>query len=180
MSRRAAVLVPLWAEPGVGVSLLLIQRAAGGSHPGQMAFPGGRYDAAIDASLLATALRESEEEVGLAAAAVEILGALAERRTYSSEFLVSPFVGRIPPGYAFRPQTREVAAVVPVPLAVFGDPERRISIRREFRGHHFEVPAVDLGRRAVWGLTLDVVDELIQSGLLEAVPSPLAAPQGGR
>lgn len=175
MSRRAAVLVPVWQEPGSGgVSLLLIQRGTGGTHPGQIAFPGGRHDAAVDASLVATALRESEEEVGLAASAVEILGALTERRTYSSEFIVSPFVGRIPPGYRFRARQGEVAALVPASLRCFFAAERRVTLRRQFRGRRFTVPAVDLGGRVVWGLTLDIVDELIQSGLLNTLTDAAA------
>jgi len=149
--------------------LLLIERSTGGSHPGQMAFPGGRHEATVDSSLVATALRESEEEVGLMAADVELLGALSERRTYSSEFVVSPFVARIPAAYSFRADAREVAAVVPVPVALFRDSGRRVTLRREFRGHHFDVPGVEVEGREVWGLTLDVVDELLESGLLTAL-----------
>jgi 8-oxo-dGTP pyrophosphatase MutT (NUDIX family) len=173
MTRRAAILVPLWSEPGRGLSLLLIQRAAGGPHSGQVAFPGGRHDAAVDASLVATALRESEEEVGLGASDVDVLGALSERRTYSSEFVVSPFVARIPEGYAFHAQKREVAALLPVSVAVFREPRRRVSLFQEFRGRRFQVPGVDLGGSVVWGLTLDVIDELLASPLLAALAEPL-------
>lgn len=171
VSRRAAVLVPLWREGDGGVSLLLIQRAAEGLHAGQMALPGGRHDPTVDSSLVATALRESEEEVGLSARDVAIFGALSERRTYTSQFLVTPFVAWIPAGYPFVAQRREVADMVRVPLAVFQDPSRRVSLRKEFRAERVVVAGVDLGERVVWGLTLDIIDEVLRSDLLAAVPS---------
>ncbi len=170
MTARAAVLVPIWRDRDAGASLLLIRRAAtGGRHPGQMAFPGGRYEPVVDATLLDTALRESEEEVGLSPSDVSVVGALAERRTYSSEFVVTPFVGWIPADYPFRAQQREVAAMVRTPLAVFGEHHRRRSIRREFRGRSVVMSGVEVGEDVVWGLTLDVIDELLRSNLLASV-----------
>src|SRR5512145_3540934 len=87
----AAVLVPLLTVGGEP-SLLYIRRATGlPHHQGQVAFPGGIHRGTEDASLLATALRESEEEIGLAPRDVRPLGALDDIETVSSRFVITPF-----------------------------------------------------------------------------------------
>ena len=95
-SARAALLVAVQRRPpGVDFAILTRRAAELRRHAGEVAFPGGRHDPARDSSLLATALREAREEIGLEEADVALLGALPERRTVSSRYLVSPFVGRV-------------------------------------------------------------------------------------
>jgi 8-oxo-dGTP pyrophosphatase MutT (NUDIX family) len=164
--KRAAILVPFWSDTDNGHHLVLIRRTEGGSHPGQMAFPGGRHEPGRDGGLLETALRESAEEVGLKPGDVSVLGTLSERRTYSSEFVVTPFVARVPAAYPFRREEREVAAIVHAPLRLFRDPSVRPTLPYEFRGRSVDAPGVAVGDDVVWGLTLDVIDDLLASGLL--------------
>ncbi len=163
---RASVLVPLQDDARGECSVVLIRRALGvHQHQGQVAFPGGRYEPARDDSLLATALREAEEEIGLAAGAVALLGALPERRTLSSNLLVSPFVGRIPSGYPLHPAKGEVARIFAAPLAHFATVQGREQLAWGYEGRTYWVPCVRVEGEVVWGLTLDIIDELIKSGL---------------
>jgi 8-oxo-dGTP pyrophosphatase MutT (NUDIX family) len=161
--QQAAVLVPLCRRPSGVRSVLLVRRREGlRTHPGQIAFPGGRHDPERDDGLLATALREAAEEVGLEPSHVEIVGVLAERRTLTSSFRVAPFVGLVgePPGVA--PRSEEVEEIFTAPLDAFRDPERRRPHEWKYRGGVLTVPSVHVEGRVVWGLTLDIVDDLLR------------------
>jgi 8-oxo-dGTP pyrophosphatase MutT (NUDIX family) len=87
------------------------------SHAGQVAFPGGKHDPEDD-SLLATALREAEEELGIDPRQVDVLGALDDVLTITG-FTVSPWVGWLPPGVSVRPSASEVARAFAPPLRAF-------------------------------------------------------------
>ncbi len=113
--RLAAVLVPVYDGPE-GPTLLLIRRTTTVNHPGQVAFPGGRPEPG-DADLLATALREAHEELGIDPAVVQVVGALPIVETMTSNYAISPFVGRLPARPPLRLQDSEVAAVLDVPIA---------------------------------------------------------------
>jgi 8-oxo-dGTP pyrophosphatase MutT (NUDIX family) len=112
---RAAVLVPLILR-GDGLSLLLTQRTLHlTAHPGQIAFPGGRCEP-DDASVIDTALRETEEEVGLARRHVDVIGILPDYPT-GTGYLVTPVVGLVTPPFELRADPSEVAEMFEVPLA---------------------------------------------------------------
>jgi len=133
---HASVLVPVVLRDDPTV--LLTQRTDHlVNHPGQISFPGGRAEP-HDADAAATALREAQEEIGLDAARVEILGAMPTYST-SSGFIVTPIVGLVQPDAELRVDPFEVAAIFEVPLAFLMDPanHRRHAIevagvRREF------------------------------------------------
>ena len=120
--RRAAVLVPLF-EQGGEASLAFIRRAATlRSHSGEIAFPGGSVDP-TDASLVMTALREAEEEIGLKPSNVEVLGVLPPIATVVSNFLITPVVAFLPHGLGeLRLQTSEVHEMLLFPLRGLSDP----------------------------------------------------------
>ena len=102
-------------------TVLLTQRTAHlTDHPGQISFPGGRAEAG-DVDVVATALREAHEEIGLEAAQVEVLGALPTYTT-GTGFVVTPIVGLVRPGFVLTPDPFEVAEVFEVPLAWLMDP----------------------------------------------------------
>ncbi len=161
-ARRAAVLVPLYLEGGRPF-LVLTRRTDGLSqHAGQISFPGGSCDPG-DADATATALREAEEEIGLAPRDVEVLG-LLDRIETITRFRVTPVVGVIPAGYAFRPAGAEVAEILRLPLDDFLAPGAERVDDVEILGRRRRMYAYTVEGRFVWGATGRMV-----RGLLELV-----------
>jgi 8-oxo-dGTP pyrophosphatase MutT (NUDIX family) len=117
MGKASAVLAPLFERDGE-VHVLLLRRAQGmRQHSGQIAFPGGKNDPQDD-SLATTALREAEEEIGLARADVDVLGVLDDCPTITG-YVITPYVGWIRNDHAFSPNAAEVARVLTSPLRAF-------------------------------------------------------------
>ena len=113
--RPAAVLVPIYDGPA-GPTILFIRRTTGISHSGQVALPGGRPEPG-DADLVTTALREANEELGIDPALVRVVGLLATVETITSNFAITPVVGRLAGRPPLRLQQSEVDAVLDVPLS---------------------------------------------------------------
>jgi 8-oxo-dGTP pyrophosphatase MutT (NUDIX family) len=149
--RAAAVLVPLVDRPEGMSVLLTLRNSSLPHHAGQISFPGGRIEA-TDASAADTALRETEEEIGLARENVEIVGRLDDYIT-GTGFLVAPIVGLIRPPYALSPDPSEVEAVFEVPLAFFLDPANHRRESRMFNGVERRFYAMPYGDRYIWGAT---------------------------
>jgi 8-oxo-dGTP pyrophosphatase MutT (NUDIX family) len=147
----AAVLVPVVNRPE-GLTLLLTQRSADlPDHPGQISFPGGRVEPG-DATLADAALRETAEEVGLAANCIEILGELATYETVTG-YRVTPIVGWVEPPFTLAPDPVEVAEAFEVPLAFVLDPanqQRQFRMLGELRRDFWAIPWRD---RYIWGAT---------------------------
>jgi 8-oxo-dGTP pyrophosphatase MutT (NUDIX family) len=116
----AAVLVPLFERDGEAHVWLVRRPEAMRSHGGQVAFPGGKSDP-TDESLRATALREAEEELGIATTSVDILGALDDYPTVTG-FMVTPWVGWLPENVVLRPNPSEVARAFAPRLRTFFEP----------------------------------------------------------
>jgi 8-oxo-dGTP pyrophosphatase MutT (NUDIX family) len=154
----AAVLVPIIAHPG-GLTVLFTQRTAHlKAHSGQVSFPGGRAEAG-DASPEETALRESEEEIGLPRERVEVLARLPEYFTRTG-FRVTPVIGLIEPPLALKPDPGEVEAVFEVPLAFLLDARNHQRHTREFQGRSVGYYAMPYGDRNIWGATAGMVVNL--------------------
>ncbi len=154
----AAVLVPLVTHAD-GLAALFTRRTDHlADHAGQISFPGGRVESG-DRDPVATALREAEEEIGLAAGRVEVVGCLDVLDT-STGFLVTPVVGLVAPPVALSLDAFEVAEAFEVPLAFLLDPanRRREVIRRGARTR--EVDAFDYQGRTIWGATARMVINL--------------------
>ncbi|MGO9451301.1 MAG: NUDIX hydrolase [Candidatus Binataceae bacterium] len=157
-SKGAAVLVPIFERDG-DLHLVYIRRADHvSSHRGQVAFPGGRVDP-TDATLLHTALREADEEVGISPGVVDVLGAFPTMSTLTSGIVVAPFAGVIPASTAMRPSPDEVAEIFAVPLSALADPR--------YRGEHQwegsrKFPAILYGGQTIWGLTLRITENLLE------------------
>src|SRR5688572_4910358 len=130
----AAVLVPL-IQRGPDVTVLLTQRAAHmNDHPSQISFPGGRVEGG-DASRIETALREAEEEIGLARDRIAIAGQLPDYEMHSG-FRISPVVGWIEAPLDLRLDPLEVASAFEVPLAFVLDPANHQRRSYHFNGEH--------------------------------------------
>ena len=150
----AAVLVPLVARPQP--TLLLTQRTSHlANHSGQIAFPGGKVDES-DADVIAAALREAEEEVGLAPDFIQVLGTLPIYTT-GSAFIITPVVALVQPGFTLTPNEGEVADVFEVPLAFLLDPShhrRHTLVAEGVRRDWFSMPYQDGAvERFIWGAT---------------------------
>ena len=158
--REAAIVVPVVSRAD-GAAILFTKRADHlPDHPGQMAFPGGGREPE-DEDLLATALREAEEEIGLDPAAVHIVGRLDDIRTVT-DYSVRPFVGRIP-DRDYLPGDEEVAEVVVLPVSELTELDNYESEHRdhphygEIRLHFFYVDGY-----TVWGATARMLVQLLE------------------
>jgi len=158
--REAAVLVPVLRRDGEA-HLLFTKRADHlGEHPGQMSFPGGGHEP-TDGTLRATALREANEEIGLAADEADVAGELDDIRT-STNYSVRPFVGTVP-DRAYVPDETEVAEVVVLPVAALTDLDNYESERREhpdYGNHRVHFFYVD--DYTVWGATGRILTQLLE------------------
>jgi 8-oxo-dGTP pyrophosphatase MutT (NUDIX family) len=148
---EAGVLVPIVNRPG-GLQLLLTQRTPHlDNHAGQISFPGGRVEES-DASREETALRETEEEIGLPRNAVAVIGRLPVYDNLSG-FRITPVVGWIEPPFELKPDPFEVAAAFEAPLAHFLDLAGYQRREFHFRGRHRHYLAIPYEGHYVWGAT---------------------------
>jgi 8-oxo-dGTP pyrophosphatase MutT (NUDIX family) len=159
--KASAVLIALFERDGA-VQAWLLRRALGlRSHSGQVAFPGGKRDDE-DESLLATALREAEEEIGLARAEVDVVGALDDLVTITG-YTITPFVGWVPQDLTLTPNADEVARTFAAPLATFFDEPTGVFPRIGWR----------VEGELVWGATAAILKGLV------AILREIAAARGG-
>jgi 8-oxo-dGTP pyrophosphatase MutT (NUDIX family) len=167
----AAVLVPLYVENGELHAVFTRRREDLRRHPGEISFPGGRREEG-ETDLVATALREAEEEIGLPADAVEIVGALQPTPTIATGYSVYPFVGLIDSGRTWTLSPREVAEVIELPLAALrAGYERRRLLRR---GVPIRTDTYVVGDRLIWGATARILADLFDR------IEPLLGSQDGR
>ena len=163
---RAAVLVPLVAREE-GLSVLLTQRTAHLiHHGGQISFPGGRMEDG-DPDPEAAALRETEEEIGLPASAIDVIGRLDDYVTITG-FHIVPVVGLLHPPLVFRPDEFEVAEIFEVPLSFILDPaNHQVRSRSLPTGEERWFYAIPYGERFIWGATAGMLVNLqeVLSGL---------------
>ena len=155
---EAAVLVALYVEDGDLHAIFTRRRHDLRSHPGEIAFPGGRRD--DGETLSEAALREAEEEIGLAREDVALLGALTPVPTIATSYAVYPFVGMIEPGGTWTPSAGEVDEVIELRLADLraGRARRRLL----HRGIAFRSDVYDVGAELViWGATARIVGDLL-------------------
>jgi 8-oxo-dGTP pyrophosphatase MutT (NUDIX family) len=158
--KAAAVLVPVIAHADE-TTVLLTQRATGlRSHSGQIAFPGGRLDD-DDASPLAAALREAEEEIGLEAGHVRPLGYL-DAYLSGTGYLVTPVVALVAPGAPLSLNPFEVSETFEVPLGFLMDPARHEIHEREWNGRLRRYYAIPFGERYIWGVTAGIIRNLYE------------------
>lgn len=161
-ARPAAVLVLVFPDEDGEARLVLTERTdRGGHHSGEVSFPGGRAEP-DDADLVATALREAAEEVGLdpRAAGVRVLGTLSMQWIPVSNFTVTPVVAVAERRPALVPQASEVAAILEVPLAAFLPDGELRWVEREIRGWDLRYAAYPVEGLNVWGMTARVLGGL--------------------
>lgn len=156
----AAVLVPLVQRPG-GTTVLLTQRTAHlKNHAGQISFPGGRCEE-VDDGPIATALRESHEEIGLDPRVVDVLGHLDDYVTVTG-FQVTPVVGLLPPHLELEPDPFEVADVFEVPLSFVLEKANHQRHTYQIKGRTRAYYAMPYKQRYIWGATAGMLVNLAE------------------
>jgi 8-oxo-dGTP pyrophosphatase MutT (NUDIX family) len=154
----AAVLVPIVVRPE-GLTLLFTRRTPHlKAHSGQVSFPGGRAEPQ-DPTVEVTALREAEEEIGLRADRVEILGRLPDYFTRSG-FRVTPVLGLLKPPLELAPDPREVEEIFEVPLAFLLDARNHRRETRELKGETVGYYVMQYENRTIWGATAGMLVNL--------------------
>ncbi|CUH51495.1 CoA pyrophosphatase [Shimia marina] len=153
--RPAGVLVPIEIKAGIPQVILTKRSSHLKHHPGQIAFPGGKQDEA-DADVIAAALREAREEIGLPSENVEVLGTLPTHETVTS-FLVTPVLGLVRDTFDVIPEPGEVEEVFTVPLSHVTDPARFSVQSRRWQGQRRHYYTVPFGPYYIWGATARIL-----------------------
>jgi 8-oxo-dGTP pyrophosphatase MutT (NUDIX family) len=146
--KASAVLMPLFYNQGQYHVLFTERSEEVNFHKGQVCFPGGTREPS-DSSLLQTALRETEEEIGVKAKDVEILGEFDDNVTLTSNYVISPFVAFIPYPYPLRADGREIREIFSVPLSFLMDEANFKQDSYEYEGH------------IIWGATARILRQFI-------------------
>jgi 8-oxo-dGTP pyrophosphatase MutT (NUDIX family) len=161
--RDAAVLVPVFRDAEGDLRVVIVVRADdGGLHGGQLGLPGGRPEPG-DADMLATALREAEEEVGLAPETVDVLAELRPFDTRSTGWRVHPFLGRVAADTPWRLQETEIVGILTPSVRALAEPSARA--RLPFTSIRFSEPllvdGIDVEGHVLWGMTLRLLDDVL-------------------
>ena len=155
----AAVLVPLYLDSGDLHSVFTKRRDDLRRHAGEISFPGGRPDFP-DEDLMVTALREAEEEIGLARDDVELVGALPPVGTFVTGYRIHPFVGVIKPGHAWTAQPNEVEEVLELSLPALIDGYELKRLLK--RGVPIKTPTYTVDGNLIWGATGRITQLLLK------------------
>ena len=163
-ARAAAVMLTLFPKQDKW-NLLLIKRKTihGDRHSGQIGFPGGKFEP-TDGTLIQTALRETEEEVGIDRSEIQVLGPLTDLYIPVSNFVVQPYVGVLQHRPSYRLQSSEVSRIFETPIRKFLEPDtRKITDIKVGEGLSLKnVPYFDLEGEVLWGATAMILSEFLQ------------------
>jgi 8-oxo-dGTP pyrophosphatase MutT (NUDIX family) len=157
-ARAAAVVLLLYPHAGEWLVPLTVRPEHLTHHAGQVSLPGGLVEPGETTA--AAALRELEEELGVAAGAVTLLGTLSPLYLYVSDFLITPHVAAAVNRPTFHPSEFEVAEILEMPLSMLADKAPPALVLRGFKQLRFYAPAVHLAGHEVWGATAMILSEL--------------------
>lgn len=159
-ARQSGVLVLLYSLKDRLHLPLIVRPTYDGAHSGQVAFPGGGYEEK-DLNLTQTALREAHEELGIAPENVQVLGTLTHLYIRPSNYEVYPTVGRLTAKPVFRPDPREVAQLLQVPLEALLDPAHQRQEQWQLANRSALVPFYAIQNQSIWGATAMILSELL-------------------
>ncbi len=161
--RIAAVLMLMFEEDGEDRVIFTRRTEEVKSHKGQISLPGGHWEAS-DSSLVETALRETQEELGIPPQGIQLEGELPDVFTVVSNFIIKPFVGRLAKRPEYRPDPIEVAEIIEVPLVALRNPDIYWSEERQGPDGPREVHFFKYGEHVIWGATARILREFLDSG----------------
>lgn len=172
---EAGILVPITDNSGNPEMVFTLRSLHLKSHRGQVAYPGGKRDPE-DHSVMATALRETHEEIGLPPDQVQIVSSLGQVIS-SNGILVTPYVGIVPEDHPLRPNPAEIESIFRVPLAWLLEDRRERTDAIPFMGRSIHVPCYRWKKYQIWGLSaivlVDFMNAVYDAGIdLERPPSP--------
>ncbi|MEM7336549.1 MAG: CoA pyrophosphatase [Chloroflexota bacterium] len=161
-ARVGAVLLLLYRYQNELFIALTKRRDDLNTHGGQISFPGGRQDEGE--RLMETAVRETEEEIGVRPDEITLVGSLKQVYIPPSDFHVHPFVGWVTANKKphFQPSESEVSEIIEASVLSLLDPNLRQTVKRKFRGNVYDVPYFDIQGHQVWGATAVMLNEFIQ------------------
>ncbi|MGH2667273.1 NUDIX hydrolase [Flavobacterium sp.] len=158
--RKAAVLMLFYPKKSITHLALIIRNSYPGIHASQIAFPGGKVED-FDSSLSATALRETQEEIGVSSDKVNVVRAFSEVYIPPSNFLVSPFLGFSEEELTFDLSPDEVSGIIELPLCQFLDENIVVNVNMSTSyATNIPVPAFQINEHLVWGATAMMMSEL--------------------
>lgn len=167
-ARRGGVLVlfyPIHDQPYLP---LILRPTYEGVHSGQVGFPGGGQETG-DPDIVATALREAQEEVGIALEPIHVLGQLSPLYVFASNYLVQPTVAWMAHPPQFQIDPREVAELIEMPLIALLDPANYRREQWQLRGRTVDVPFFYIQNYTIWGATAMMLSELLALQVMELV-----------
>ncbi len=163
-SRAAAVLVPLYEREDQTRVLLTRRPDTMPTHQGEVSFPGGGHEPGVDEDLRATALRETSEELGIAATEIEVVRRLDGIATVGSRFTITPFVGVLGPEPQLAPDEREVERIIDLSLADLLHPDAfhsEVWGRIPGEDDDFVVSFFELPGETIWGATARILADFL-------------------
>lgn len=160
--RKSSVLILLYPVNGLPNLVLTERTKYPGTHSGQISFPGGKYEPG-DLDLSHTALRETEEEIGVKGSGIDIIGSLTDLYIPPSRFLVFPYVGYTGITPVFRKEPKEVESILEVPLTTLSDSTiQKKKMIKLATGAKIETPYFDIMGKTVWGATAMILSEFLE------------------
>ena len=160
-AKKGGVLIMLYENSSELMLAFIVRTDDGGVHGGQISFPGGKHEEG-DNDLMHTALREAEEEVGIDAKKVQVIGNLTTMYIPVSNYLVSPTVGYYIGKPDFRLNTAEVADLIEVPLRELLKEKSKSVGTVDVRGNKFDVPVFKVDKHQIWGATAMILNEFVE------------------
>ncbi len=158
--KKASVLIPFYPQTN-GLSVIFMKRPDyPGPHGGQISFPGGAKDES-DIDDLCTALRETEEEIGIDRNKIEIIGGLKTEYTFASRYWITPYVGLMPFPTELKPDENEVERLIIIPFSHLLKPETFSKDMYEWKGFQYPSYLYTFEKDVIWGLTARILFNFI-------------------
>ena len=158
-TQHGSVLILFYPKDAQVYFPLMLRPDYDGVHGGQISLPGGKKEKQ-DTDYIATAVRETEEEIGVVSKDIVVLGRLSTLYVMASDIIVEPVVGYTPHTPRFNPNPYEVRAIIESPVAEFMDDRIVKTKNMQVRGYDLKAPYFDIGGQVVWGATAMMLNEL--------------------